>query len=363
MKFNLGVKLLISYLVIVMTGVFALSLTASIFAPAALDRHIAEMQSMGQSAALVADLHRNFRAAVNAILVISTSVAMLAAGAVSAFVTRRILDPIRQMKTASRLIAEGDYQQRVKVYEEDELGELARTFNQMAERLAHTEERRMELIGNVAHELRTPLSSVGVLMEGLVDGVLPQEPATYISVQREVARLQRLVDDLQELSRAEAGQLHLDLQPVNPIVLVERTADKLRPQFADKSVSLVLHLPERTPQLDLDPDRFTQILINIMGNALQYTPEGGRVTVTADTQAGAFRLRIADTGIGLRLADQQAIFERFYRVEKSRARTGGGSGVGLTIARYLVEMHGGHIHAESAGLGHGSTFVVSLPLT
>jgi signal transduction histidine kinase len=377
---RLGWKLFLSYLIIIVVGVVVLAGTAEFHAPAALARHIARMEALlGDNPSLVADLDENFRAAVNEILVVAALAAFLAAVAVSIFTARRIVGPLQAMMKASQHIAAGDYHQRVRVPSQDELGALAWAFNRMADTLERTEQRRMELIGDVAHELRTPLSSIKGIMEGLVDGVLTAEPATFLLVQREVARLQRLIHDLEELSRAEAGQVPLDLRAVAPADLVRAAADHLCPQFEDKSVSLHVDLPaddstepssraqaeglaKVLPQIRADPSRIIQVLLNLLGNALQYTPSNGQVTVRALRDGREVVIVVQDTGIGISAEHIPHIFERFYRVDKSRSRPGGGSGIGLTIAKHLVEAHGGRIWATSPGLDQGSTFSFTLPI-
>lgn len=360
---RLGWKLFLSYLVIIVVGVVVLAGTAEFHAPAALARHIARMEALlGDNPSLVADLDENFHAAVNEILTVAAPAAFLAAVVVSIFTARRIVGPLQAMTEASQRIAAGDYHQRVQVPGQDELGALAWAFNRMAETLERIEQRRMELIGDVAHELRTPLSSIKSTMEGLVDGVLTAEPATFLLVQREVARLQRLVHDLEELSRAEAGQVPLNSRAVAPADLVRAAADRLRPQFEDKSVSLHVDLPADLPQVQADPSRVIQVLLNLLGNALQYTPSNGQVTVRAWRNGREVIIVVQDTGIGIPAEHLPHIFERFYRVDKSRSRPGGGSGIGLTIAKHLVEAHGGRIWATSPGSGQGSTFSFTLPI-
>jgi signal transduction histidine kinase len=368
-RWPLVLKILISYLVIVVVGVIVLASAAEAVAPASFARHIARMQALqGSSPALTADLFANYQAAVNESLFFATSAAVLAAVAVSLFVSRRIVGPIREMMLASQRIATGRYHERVEVTSEDELGELARSFNQMAAILEQTELRRLELIGNVAHELRTPLASIRGTMEGLIDGVLPAEPATFQLVYREAARLQRLVQDLQDLSRVEAGQVKLSRRPTSVASLIQVAIDRLQPQFEDKGVTIAAHIPAGLPPVLADEDRIGQVLLNLIGNALQYTPAGGRVRVSVDWQPGdgsqatQLVVSIDDTGIGITAEHLSQIFERFYRVDKSRSRAGGGSGIGLTIARRLVELHGGRIWAESAGPGQGSTFYFTLPV-
>lgn len=200
-------------------------------------------------------------------------------------------------------------------------------------------------------------------MEGLLDGVLPAEPATFLSVQNEVGRLQRLVHDLEELSRAEAGQISLEMEWIDPAGLIRTAAERLQPQFADKGVRLNLDLTPDSPQLEVDTVRMSQVLLNLMGNALQYTPPGGEVTVSARAEDSKVTITVQDSGIGIAPEHIPHIFERFYRVDKSRSRTGGGSGVGLTISKHLVEAHGGRLTAASPGLNQGSTFTIYLPMT
>jgi histidine kinase len=244
----------------------------------------------------------------------------------------------------------------------DELDQLALSFNQMAQALEQTENMRRQLVGDISHELRTPLTAIKGSMEGLIDGVLPPTPGSYQEIYREADRLQRLVDDLQELSQVEAGALPFIPQALDLSPLVQATLQRLRPQFEEKGVSLQVEVPLDLPRVQADGDRISQVLINLVGNALQYTPEGGWVAVRAKAERDEARIRIQDSGIGIPPEHLKHVFTRFYRVDKSRARAGGGSGIGLTIAKHLVEAHGGHIWAHSEGLGKGSEFGFSLPL-
>jgi histidine kinase len=360
---RLGWKLFFSYLIIIVVGALVMVGTAEILGDSALARHIARMEAeLGDDPGLVDDLHENFHSAVNEILAVATGFAVVAAVAVSTFTTRRIVDPIRSMLNASRRIADGDYHERIQVASQDELGTLAEAFNRMAAVLEQTEERRLELIGDVAHELRTPLSSIRGTMEGLVDGVLVAEPATFLGVQREVSRLQRLVHDLDELSRAEAGQIAVDPDPLSPAELVEAAIERLGPQFEDKEVALRVGIPTDLPRVWADASRITQVLLNLLGNALQYTPTGGQVTIRARQESEEVLIEVQDTGSGIPAEHLPHIFERFYRVDKSRSRAGGGTGIGLTIVKHLVEAHGGRIWATSPGPDQGATFSFTLPL-
>jgi len=361
---RLGWKLFVSYMVIVFVGVVVSVVTAELQAPTILARDFADLQVwLRDNPSLAAALKEDFSTAVNEFLLIGTLAGVLAAIVLSLFTARRIVSPIQDMRRATQRIAAGNYHQRVQVPSQDELGALAQAFNQMTQTLERTEQRRLELIGNVAHELRTPLSNIRSSMEGLIDGVLPAEPSTFLEIQHEVARLRRLVQDLEELSRAEAGQISLDLRPVVPADLVQTVAERLRIQFDDKAVSLRIDVPGDLPRAPADTGRITQVLLNLLGNALQYTPPGGQVTVRVWCERHEIVFAVQDTGIGISVEQLPHIFERFYRVEKSRSRAGGGSGIGLTIAKHLVEAHGGRIWATSRGFGQGSTFSFTLPLS
>jgi signal transduction histidine kinase len=368
---RLGWKLFVSYLTVILVGIIVLASAAEFVVPSAFERHLAAMaRLMGDaSAGMETDLFTNFRRAVNEALILSTLAAFLVAVAVSVFVSRRIVTPVREMMTASRRIAEGHYKERVSVPgdptwdELDELGRLAVSFNQMAAQLEQIEATRRELIGNVAHELRTPLATIKGSVEGLIDGVLPAEAVTFQQIYREADRLQRLVTDLQELSRVEAGAFDLQMRSMPVPDLVQATVARLNRQFDEKGVSLEADMPVNLPPVQADEGRIDQVLLNLVGNALQYTPTGGQVRVTAHRQKDEVHITVSDTGIGIAPEHLPLIFTRFYRVDKSRARVGGGSGIGLTIARHLIEAHGGRIWAESRGPGQGSTFTFTLPIS
>ena len=365
---RLSWKLMASYLIVILVGVITLILAVEAAIPTAFERHLLGMQQMmgqmGGMQAMQTDLFTNFRAAVTEALLISTAAALISAIVVSLFVSRRVVTPIRQMMEASQRVAAGRYRERVDVAGEDELGQLAQTFNQMAVTLEQTEAMRRDLIANVAHELRTPLASIKGYMDGMLDGVLPAEPDTYHQIYQEADRLQRLVNDLQELSQVEAGAFELNRRLLDVSELIRQTAARLRPQFEEKGVSLTLNLPPGLPLIPADEDRFNQVLLNLAGNALQYTPSGGTVTIAAQIQnPEEMLISIHDTGLGIAAEHLPHLFNRFYRVDKSRSRAGGGSGIGLTIAKRLVEAHGGRIWATSEGNGQGSTFSFSLPLS
>ena len=303
-----------------------------------------------------------FRAAMLQALLLSAGAATLAAVAVSLFVSARIVTPLQRLLAASRRIAERPLRRARDCGDTDELGALAAQFNTMAAELEAAERRRVALIGDVAHELRTPLATIEGYTEGLLDGVVAPDAETWALLHDEVGRLRRLVQDLQELSRAEARQLPLHMRPCHPAELVEQAVARIAPQFAEKGIILTSDVPADLPAVLADADRIIQVLINLLGNALRYTPAGGTVRVSAERLQDAVTFHVADTGSGIAPEHLPQLFERFYRVDKARSRALGGSGIGLTIAKALVEAHDGHIWAASPGLNRGATFSFSLPI-
>jgi histidine kinase len=313
------------------------------------------------------DLFNTFSTAAGSSMRLGALAAFMTAVVVSSILSYQMVVPVGRMMSATQRIAEGHYEERVPLPQDtaeadfNEWELLALHFNQMAENLQHTEEMRRRLIGDVAHELRTPLTSIKGSMEGLVDGVLPPTAETFHQIYLEADRLQRLVADLQELSRVEGGQIVLRIRPVAPCQLVASLAARLAVQFEEKGVVFKTVLSDGLPSVAVDEDRIGQVLINLAGNALQYTPAGGSVVLSVDTQGKEVRFWFTDSGFGIAAEHIPHLFDRFYRIDKSRARSGGGSGIGLTIARHLVESHGGRIWASSPGAGQGSTFSFTLP--
>jgi signal transduction histidine kinase len=303
-------------------------------------------------------------------LLLALAVAAIAATvtslATSLFVARRVTVPLREMTQVAGRISAGHYAERIEVapvHRADELGQLAVSINTLAVALEQTERRRLEVIGDVAHELRTPIATLVGYLEGLLDGVIEPTPATLAMLHTEAGRLRRLVDDLQELSRAEARQIPLSPQPVSPQRLVQSALVPLEGQFAEKGLQLQVHVPENLPLVMADATRAMQILTNLLVNALRYTPAPGRVEVGVSAEERMVAFRVSDSGVGLSPEQLAHIFERFYRADKSRSRAFGGSGIGLTIARSLAQAMGGEIRVESAGTGQGSSFTLTLPHT
>lgn len=375
---RLGYKLFISYVIVILVGMATIGLIANLATPRAYTRHLLYMeqqlgefgmgqgqgmgQGMGQGKGMMADFYHNFQTSFNESLVIAVLTASATALLVSYFFSRGILLPVQVMMKASQRIAEGHYDERVALHGGDELHQLAQSFNTMAQQLQQVEDMRRRLIGDVAHELRTPLTGIKGATEALIDGVLPASVQTYSQIHAEAQRLSRLVDDLQELSRVESRAFSLDLHPVDSAALVKTVYKRMQPQFEEKGVSLTLNLPP-TPLIVLaDEGRALQVLTNLLGNALQYTPAAGAVSISLQASAGFAQFSIQDTGLGIPPQALRHIFDRFYRVDKSRSRTHGGSGIGLTIAMHLVEAQGGTLWAQSAGENQGSLFTFTLPL-
>jgi len=289
-------------------------------------------------------------------------IAVAIALAITFFLSRRILAPVKALTSAAERLGRGDFSQRVHVKDRSELGELANTFNSMASDLERAEQLRQNMVADIAHELRTPLSNIRGYLEAVRDGVMRPDADAIRSLDEEAALLSRLVDDLQELSLAEAGELKLICQAEDIGELIKQTVDGVQAQAMAKGVSVSIDLPDKLPAVNIDSQRISQVLRNLLENAIAHTAKGGTVTVIARQQADYIEVAVNDTGEGIPAEDLPNIFERFYRVDKSRARATGGSGLGLTIAKRLVEAHGGKIEAKSE-LGKGSRFAFTLPIS
>ena len=361
-------KILAAFIIVVAIAFVIHAAAMNLSIADAFDRHLGNMganmqNTMGNMRGV--NLYTSFRAAVNESLLISALAAFVIAGLAALFISRLITKPINTLTAASQKISQGEYSHRIpeKDIPEDELGQLAASFNQMAERLEGIETMRRQLIGDISHELRTPLTAIKGSMEGLMDGVLPPEQSTYQQIYREADRLQRLVEDLQELSRVDGNTHPLKKKPSKISDLVKSAITPLENTFTMKGVALENHVEANLPKVNVDADRIQQVLHNLLGNALQFTPVDGHVVVNVKQDGNEIIFSVQDDGLGISSEHLPHIFERFYRADKSRSRAnGGGSGIGLTIAKSLVEAHCGQIHAKSAGKGKGSTFTFTIPL-
>jgi signal transduction histidine kinase len=304
---------------------------------------------------------RRLSTSINRSLLLGGSVAIVIALILTFVLSRRMTSPIGVLAKATRRLGRGDLSQRVQFHGKGEVAALAQAFNSMATDLEHAEQLRRNLVADVAHELRTPISNIQGYLEAIRDRVVKPNAATIHSLNEEAALLSRLVNELQELSLAEAGELKLVYQAEDIAKLVKQAVTPWQPKVATKEISLSLDLPNNLPLVNIDWQRVNQVLHNLLENAVAHTHKGGTISVAAITQGDWVEVCVSDTGEGIPAEDLPHIFERFYRVDKSRARVTGGSGLGLTIAKRLVEAHGGTITVQSE-LGKGSRFSFSLPI-
>ena len=275
------------------------------------------------------------------------------------FLSRRILAPVESLSRAARALAGGDFSRRVEARSKDEVSELGRTFNAMADELARTEEIRSSLVADVAHELRTPLSNVRGYLEAIKDGVVSPDEATLESMHEEVLLLTRLIEDLQELALAESGRMTLHIELCDLADLARKAVVSIQPQAEAKGIKLRMYAASEV-LIHADPGRMGQVIRNLLVNASNYTPSGGSIRVVVNRREDEAWVSVEDTGSGIPNEELPHVFERFHRVDRSRSRATGGVGLGLTIAKQLVEAHGGRIMANSQN-GKGSTFTFTIP--
>jgi histidine kinase len=363
---SMRARLLVSHLGVCIVAIALLFVTVRLSAPNFFDAHIGNMAFMHdpdgpEMTAEAAKVDDALTRSVNEGFLVAAAVAFPLSVIVSVLVARQVSRPVRSLASASHRIAGGEYAQRVPVEGPLELEDLARSFNAMAGALEGAEQRRIELIGDVAHELRTPVTVLQGYVEALADGVFPASAETWAKLTAETTRLSRLAEELQDLSRAQAGQLAVSVSAVSVGDAIRTAAGRLEPAFAEKGLHLeVLAAPDLGNVL-ADSERLVQVLSSLLSNALRYTPAPGTVSIAARRAGDGVEISVRDTGIGIAAEHLPHIFERFYRVDRSRSRASGGTGVGLTIARALVTAMGGTLRAESAGTGKGSTFTLVLP--
>jgi signal transduction histidine kinase len=327
-------------------------------------------------------LDRDFLRSVSIAVILSAvtvGVMALILGSVFFF---QITAPIRDLTTAAEAIAEGNLECRVRARTGDEIGQLAAHFNLMAETLARSAMLRRQIAVDIAHEFRTPLSLIQGNLEAILDGFYDLSMDNITSVHEETLVLKRLVDDLHSLALAEAEQLRLDKQDVDVSELIIHTVGRFRSKSAERGVCLITELPSDLPKIRGDSQRLSQVLVNLLSNAFRFTTKGGKVVVAArptsgndvpefdkeqdiagktEKEARFVHISVSDSGKGIPPEDLPYVFERFYRADRSRARSSGGTGLGLAITRHIVEAHGGRIRADSC-IGVGSTFSFILPV-
>ena len=364
---RLSTRLLLSYVVVILAGAVTMFAVGTVVTRTVYENRVGGFGSgrgqMRQDRISQSELQTALDESLVPALLAGGAAALFTAVIVAWFVGRRVLRPLDEVRDATRRIA-GDYSAQVPVPVEAELASLARDVNELGDHLATTERRRTQLLGEVTHELRTPITVIRGQMEGLLDGVIEPTDEVYVTVADEVSRVQRLVDDLTTLSRADEGALQIEMVELDLAQVATDAAERLRPQFEHQGVALVAD-PTTDTLLSVrgDRHRLTQIVTNLLGNALAHTPSGGTVTLRAGRDGAMHWVEVVDTGAGIPPEELQRIFERFYRGPDTGAapRARAGRGLGLTIARSLARAHGGDVVASSAGTGTGATFRVTLP--
>jgi len=293
-------------------------------------------------------------------------ISIMTAGLIASYaLARSITVPLRNLSRAAEQIAQGNFGQNVPVETRDEVGYLANIFNRMSETLAVNTKLRQQLLANIAHELKTPLAVIQGHLEGMVDGVIETSKEQLSSLHDEAIRLNRLINDLRDLSLAEVRQLALEKQLADINQIVTRAVTMLKPLADDKGIYIACTLAPSLPKTAVDVDRMSQVFYNILVNAIRYSPDQGRIevaTVLTEAEKRQWMLvSVTDSGPGVAPEDMPYLFDHFYRGDKSRDRKSGGSGLGLAIVKQLVENHGGKVAVNST-LGAGSVFQVLLPL-
>lgn len=302
----------------------------------------------------------SFLNAVNRSLIWAALLAVLISVILSFVLSRYISKPIKSLTGAVHAMAEGDLDQKIQLGNTPETQELSETFNCLAQRLKEVEELRRNMISDVAHELRTPLTALQGYVEGIEDGVIKPTKKNLQVIYEETILLSRLVKDLQELSYLEAGQLSLEMKPADISSLVQQTTESQSAQIKKAGAEVKIQIADDLPILEIDKDRIRQVLANLISNALRHSPEKGSISVDVSQNPDSIEFVVSDSGRGISEKDLPFIFERFYRAEKSRQRQSGGAGLGLTIAKKLIEAHGGNIWAESI-VGKGTQVHFTLP--
>ena len=360
-RVSLRARLFLSHLLIMIVGISSLVIIEKVSSPRFFILHLEQLEGRGFYLRFArTELMNGFETAWYRGTLWSVLVSTTAAGGLSYWVSKRIVQRLTEIEQITQQFAAGKFQKRLPKSDIPELNRLGASFNRMAASLEGVEQRRRELVGDLTHELRTPLTVVRGYLEELADGRIEPSPEIYLRLARETKRLERLVNDLQELSQAEAGYLPISLQPVNLRPLLESLVQRFADQILEDGPVLRLECPLQLPPVLADVDRTEQVLVNLLGNAIRYT-ENGSITIRAWTEPSKLWIAVVDTGTGIAPEDLPHVFERFFRADRSRARHSGGTGIGLAISRRLVELQGGEILVESK-LGRGTRFRFFLPL-
>lgn len=360
---SLATRLFVAQIIVILVAGVTLAATVALVAPSLFLQHL---EMTGEDSPIVQQHAREaFESSVGVAFVAAAAAAVIAAVLLSWFLARRVSRPVEDLADAAESVAAGTYDIRVPTTGFGrELIALSVSFQKMANDLAATDAARTRLLADLAHELRTPLATLEVYIDGLEDGIVAPEPEAYRVMRAQVGRLRRLASDVK---LAAAAQEHaLDLHPrVMPAADLLKTAcDAATPRYAAKGVELRCEPISLSAALNVDADRIHQVLANLLDNALRHTPPGGVVSISGAADNGNVLISVTDSGDGIPADHLEAIFNRFHRVDTARQHDGqGGSGLGLTIARAIVEDHSGTLSADSEGPGHGTTLTMTLPAT
>jgi signal transduction histidine kinase len=353
-------RLLLGQLVVVAAAGAILVAVVAYIGPGVFRYHVRE--ALGTLPPAVEEhLDHAFADALVLALSIAAGAALLVALVTSTLLARRIAQPIRALAEAARGLAGGRYSARVPPQGPEELRELAGAFNSMAARLESEDRRRRELMADIAHELRTPIATIEGYVEAVADGAIPNDAATWATIEEAGRRMRRLVEDLAMVTAAEEGRVELRRGRLDPSTVLRTAADAARPLALTAGVTLTVRVDGGLPALDADPERIGDVLAAVLDNALRHTPAGGSIELSAGAVPAGVVLRVADSGEGIAREHLPRVFERFFRVDPSRSRAHGGSGIGLAVSRALVTAMGGTIGIASNGLGRGTTVTMTLP--
>ncbi|MFB8792210.1 MAG: HAMP domain-containing sensor histidine kinase [Potamolinea sp.] len=364
----LASRLFFSHLLVMMVGVTSLVIIGKLSSPRLFILHLQQLEGKGVTLRYARTyLIDGFETAWNRSTLWAVMAGATAAGGLSYWVSKRIMKPLTQIEQITQKFAAGHLEERLPPSEIPEFNRLATSFNRMAVSLEGVEHRRRELVSDLTHELRTPLTVLRGYLEELAEGRIEATPEVYQQLGKETRRLERLINDLQELSKAEAGYLPINLRQMHLRPLLQSLVQKFSDQLLEDGPQLRLECPEQLPLVMADIDRVEQVMVNLLGNAISYT-ETGSITVKVWTQSEEEKNRspqmwvaVTDTGIGIAPQDLPHVFERFWRAEKSRNQHTGGTGIGLAISQQLIALQGGEISVQSE-IGKGSTFQFYLPL-
>jgi signal transduction histidine kinase len=362
-SFPLVTRLFFSHLIVMSVAITILVVVRKTASPIMFARQIQKIEAKRAKDEIIdfqdvrAEIEEGFEITLNQSTILSAIFGMTVAGGLSFLVAQRITQQMFKIERVTQQFARGKFSERLPHNDIPELDRLSTNFNNMASSLEGVEQRRRELVTDLTHELRTPLTIINGYLEGITSSNIEATPDVYARLMKETRRLQRLVNDLQELSKAEAGYLSINLVPTNLYPLLSALIERFKAQLLDE-ITIHLEYSKNLPLILADIDRLEQILVNLLGNAVSYTRKGS-ITLRAWQQADRVFLAVTDTGHGIAAEDLPHVFERFWRSSLSKERNNRGSGIGLAISRRLVELQGGQIEVESE-LGKGSTFRFSL---